>query len=350
MTSLLGVDGGNTKTIALVATGDGTIVGAGRAGCSDVHMAVSEHAALSELDRAVDAALRQAGASPRDLLSAAFCMAGADWPADYEFVRAELRKRGFGPSTIVENDVVGALRAGTGDGVGVVVALGTGSAIGARNSNGDTWCAGFWQQPLGGAEIGRKAVQAACRAELGIDPPTQLSQNIAAHFNVADIDDVLRCLYVRQDWSEDGATMSALAPLVFDAAAEGDSAARSIIDDTGRIAADFIGAAARKVGLKLDETAVVLAGGLFRHESDLLGEAIRRHAQVPPARLVRNHNEPALGALMLALEAAGIAITPTVAARIEITQPPASMFATRPDAMPAAVTEPKAMHPKEIHA
>ena len=350
MDLVLGLDGGNTKTIALVATRDGTIVGAGRAGCSDVHMAVSEHAALSELDRAVDAALRQAGARPGDLRSSAFCMAGADWPEDYEFLRAQLRKRGFGPTPIVENDVVGALRAGTIDGVGVVVALGTGSAIGARNSNGDTWCAGFWQQPLGGAEIGRKAVQAACRSKLGIDPPTQLSQSIAAHFDVADMDAVLRCLYVRQDWAEDGATMSALAPLVFDAAIEGDDAARSIISETGRIAADFIGAAARKVGLKIGETTVVLAGGLFRHESDLLGEAVRRHSQIAPARLVRNRNEPALGALMLALEAADIAITPAVAARIETTQPPASLFATRPDTMPAVVTEPKAMHSEEIHA
>jgi N-acetylglucosamine kinase-like BadF-type ATPase len=43
---LLGVDGGNTKTIALVARSDGAIVGAGRAGCSDVYGAASEEAAL----------------------------------------------------------------------------------------------------------------------------------------------------------------------------------------------------------------------------------------------------------------------------------------------------------------
>ena len=33
---VLGVDGGNTKTIAIIATGGGTVVGAGRAGGSDI--------------------------------------------------------------------------------------------------------------------------------------------------------------------------------------------------------------------------------------------------------------------------------------------------------------------------
>src|SRR2546426_11971918 len=36
---VLGVDGGNTKTIALVASLDGAILGAGRGGCGDIYNA-----------------------------------------------------------------------------------------------------------------------------------------------------------------------------------------------------------------------------------------------------------------------------------------------------------------------
>src|SRR5205807_10529707 len=36
---VLAVDGGNTKTIALVAALDGTILGAGRGGCADIYNA-----------------------------------------------------------------------------------------------------------------------------------------------------------------------------------------------------------------------------------------------------------------------------------------------------------------------
>src|SRR6185312_1179927 len=37
MSYVLGVDAGNTKTVALVARLDGTVVGAGRAGCGDIY-------------------------------------------------------------------------------------------------------------------------------------------------------------------------------------------------------------------------------------------------------------------------------------------------------------------------
>ena len=39
MQCVLAVDGGNTKTIAIVAALDGTILGAGRGGCGDIYNA-----------------------------------------------------------------------------------------------------------------------------------------------------------------------------------------------------------------------------------------------------------------------------------------------------------------------
>ena len=50
---VLGCDGGNTKTIALVAAPSGEILGWGRAGSSDVH---DNPAAIDELRAAVRAA------------------------------------------------------------------------------------------------------------------------------------------------------------------------------------------------------------------------------------------------------------------------------------------------------
>ena len=57
MTYILGVDGGNTKTIALVARMDGTVVGAGRGGCGDIYGAAGPAGAIAEIERAVLAAL-----------------------------------------------------------------------------------------------------------------------------------------------------------------------------------------------------------------------------------------------------------------------------------------------------
>ena len=90
---LLGVDGGNTKCIALVAHRDGTIVGAGRAGCSDIYAVDEPETALAEIDLAVASALASAGASTDDVEAAGFSLAGADWPEDYDLLRCELSRR-----------------------------------------------------------------------------------------------------------------------------------------------------------------------------------------------------------------------------------------------------------------
>ena len=64
MSLVLGVDGGNTKTVALVAQADGTVVGAGRAGCADIYGAVSPEAAIDAVAGAAQSALEAAAARP----------------------------------------------------------------------------------------------------------------------------------------------------------------------------------------------------------------------------------------------------------------------------------------------
>ena len=69
------------------------IVGAGRAGCSDIYAVDEPETALAEIDRAVSSALASAGASTDDVEAAGFSLAGADWPEDHAFLRGELSRR-----------------------------------------------------------------------------------------------------------------------------------------------------------------------------------------------------------------------------------------------------------------
>jgi N-acetylglucosamine kinase-like BadF-type ATPase len=79
---LLGVDGGNTKTIAAAASSDGTILGSGRVlRGSDIH-AVPVDQALAVYDEAAGLALGAVPTDPRPPVLAAFSLAGADWPED----------------------------------------------------------------------------------------------------------------------------------------------------------------------------------------------------------------------------------------------------------------------------
>src|ERR671924_198082 len=113
---VLGVDGGNTKTIALVASLDGTILGAGRGGCGDIYNAGagtdgqdSAAAAVANIEYAVQSALQAGQVKASDLAIGVFSMAGADWPEDFVYLQTEMEARRFGRTILVQNDALGVL-------------------------------------------------------------------------------------------------------------------------------------------------------------------------------------------------------------------------------------------------
>src|SRR6187549_866822 len=89
---VLGLDGGNTKSVAIVAGLDGMVLGTGRAGCGDIH-GVPVEAAIGELTTAIDGAIHEAGGSRDDVVAAGCSLAGADWPEDVVLLEAEIRQR-----------------------------------------------------------------------------------------------------------------------------------------------------------------------------------------------------------------------------------------------------------------
>jgi N-acetylglucosamine kinase-like BadF-type ATPase len=330
MSCIVGVDGGNTKTIALVATADGKIIGAGRGGCSDIYNAVSVQAALDEVERAVNRALAAAGQARAYIDAACFCLAGADWPEDYAFLHSAMAQFGFGRRISIHNDSMGALRAGTTDGVGVIISCGTGIAIAARNQDGLFWQTGFWVEPLGGTEMGNQALRAVYRSELGVDPPTSMTGPVLRHFQQNGVEDLLRRFTLRGTMPPGNIEVSKLAPVVLDEAEAGDAAAAFIVQQHGLRLAEYALAAARKAGLDGATFPLVLNGGIFRHRGTGLVDAIVAHLApvYPDVQPARSRHEPAVGALLLALEAAGVTVTDAVMSRVEQSLPSSGLFRT----------------------
>ena len=106
----LGVDGGQTKTIALACGRDGRISGHARSGCSDVYSVVDPALAIDEVARAASVAIAAAGGG--DVQCAYYSLSGADWPVDIAFYAAELDRRVPAARTVVVNDAIGAIRCG----------------------------------------------------------------------------------------------------------------------------------------------------------------------------------------------------------------------------------------------
>ncbi len=326
---VLGVDAGNTKTIALVARTDGPIVGAGRGGCGDVYGENGVDGALAAVAEAVESALGAAAVRRHDLTVGLFSMAGADWPEDVDFLLAAMGERGFGRTVRVVNDAIGALRAGSADGTGVVVACGTGIAIGARAADGRAWHSGFWAEPHGSQELARRTFRAVLHAELGIEPPTSLTGQVIGFLGRRGVEDALHLLTAR-DAVVRPRDLAGLSRVLLDEAAGGDAVARRIVAEQGTVLGDYAVAAARRVGIDGTAFTLVLTGGVFRHPACQLAEAVvaRVRTASPAARSVRGGFEPAVGALFLALEIAGIPIDEALLTRLVPTIPAASFFAT----------------------
>jgi N-acetylglucosamine kinase-like BadF-type ATPase len=327
---LLGIDGGNTKSIALVAAQDGTIAGAGRSpGSSDIH-AEPVDVAIGRLEAAADAALRAAGAGDSVIAAAGFSLAGADWPEDVALLRSRLAQRW--PADVVVNDAVGALRAAIPHGPGVVVVCGTGAATAARGADGRTWHSSFWQETQGAHELGVRALQAVVRSELGIDPPTALTSRVPAALGEPDVAALLHRLTGRS--TRGRGEQAALAAVLLDAADLGDRAAVAIAREHGASLGRMALAAARRVGIDGQPFALALAGGVIRHSGRTLRDAIvgTVQAAAPGTTVVTPTLEPAVGALLLAFDLARIPVTRAVDARLRATLPPVELWDTRPAA------------------
>lgn len=316
MRCVLAVDGGNSKTLALVATLDGTILSVERGGCGDIYNAEPREtapdptaAALENVERAVTAALHMAHAMPADIAASIFNMAGADWPEDIAFWRDTMTERGMGEQVIAQNDALGVLYLGSPGAVGVSIVCGTGAATGARSRDGRVWHSSYWQDEWHGAtHLGQKTLFAVYRSELGLEPPTTLTQRVLTHFEAPTVEDVLHRFHNRQHTSPED--IGRLTPILLDEADAGDALALRVVREHGAGLGGIATVAIHKVGLEAEAFPLVLSGGVFRHPTTVLEDAIvasvRRSA--PEAHPMRSLTEPIIGVLLQALHTAGVTV------------------------------------------
>jgi N-acetylglucosamine kinase-like BadF-type ATPase len=340
MQYILGVDGGNTKTIAIVAALDGTILGTGRGGCGDIYNASidgtnfldSASAAIANIEYAVETALKAAQVKATDLVTAVFNMAGADWPEDFTLLETAMKLRGYGRSLTVQNDAMGVLHAGVTDNIGVSVICGTGGATGARGPDGRIWHSSMWQNHVQGSfQMSRKAFDAVIRSELGIEPPTKLKQCFLDYFGLDNVEEMLHLFTGRIQ--RPAKRIDGLTRFLLDEAEAGDVLARHIVLEHGKAMGDYAVAASRFVGLEGTSFSLVLAGGVFRHPSTLLADTIIERVQLssPEVRPKHSRFEPIIGVLFSALEAAGISVNEELLIRLVPTLPSSEFFATTLD-------------------
>ena len=299
---LLGADGGNTKTVAVVVTGDGEVLGSGRGGCGDIHNARGPEAAVEEIVNAAGAALDASGVAAADVAAAAFSLAGADWPEDFEYLRRELRGRlALSDDPEIVNDAVGGLRSGTDDMVGVAVVIGTYSAVSGRNAAGELFHLGFWPESTGAYALGSQALAAIWRHMLGLGPETSLLGRALDRWSCANAEELLHVL-TRIGGPEESEA-GRFADAVLDEAEAGDRVARTIVQTVAGRMGDYARVCAARTGQLGAPFPLVLCGSVVRHPSPLMRSVLL--SRIPDGQPLYPDVEPVAGAVLLAADRVG---------------------------------------------
>lgn len=323
---VLGVDGGTTKTIALVADEAGHIVGAAR-GTGSNWTGPDVERPMSIVIETVRRALQQANLGGADVAVGVFALAGADWPEDYVRRQVVLERAGVVRRVIVKNDALAGWRAGTRERYGIVIAAGTGTNTAVVTPDGREWCYGYYARYGGGHDIGEEAISAVLRQEDGRGTPTVLTPLVLERLGYPTAEALMRGLVAREIPAE---RVLSLCPLVFEAAYNGDEVAAEILVRQGLALAEYATALIRRFNMTKLEFDVVLAGSVFKGRGPLLVDTITQaiHRVAPRARVVRQRLEPAAGAVLLAYDALDVRVTDEMFSNLERTMPPPDFFAT----------------------
>jgi glucosamine kinase len=306
MRFVVGVDGGGSRTRAVVADESGTAVGSAEGGPSAVRPGDVERSASTIAAVVADALAATEGADTApSVLSVGVAGVGRE-PERLELERA-LVARGLADEVVVQPDAVVALEDAFGDGAGILLIAGTGSVAYGRGPTGIMARCGGWGPVCGdegsGVWIGRRALSVVTAAADGREPETALTGVVVTAAEVSSVEELI-------GWAAKAtpADLASLAPVVLQCADSGDARATAIASFATEELTLHVVALARR--LFTDERAgapVALAGGLLARRSPLRTRVEHRlKSAVPGAQLDPREIDPVRGAVRLALRTAGI--------------------------------------------
>lgn len=304
----LGIDGGGTGTRAFLADETGRIIATGEAGLSNLHHATDEEV-RAHLNSAFSSVFR--AVKPTECVSVFAGMAGvtvASTAARFEKLICDC---GLPHAKIgVDHDIRIALAGGLGGKPGIALIVGTGSSCYGRNSAGQTFQTGGYGSLVAdegsGYWLSLNAMIVATRMADGRLPDSPLRLAVFEWLGIHDVSEILKRLY------EDGISrtdIAAFAPEVVRFAEQGDAAAVSILESGAEELASMVEANHRRLRTGHGPD-LAITGGLGTAHTiyrSKLEAALR--LCLPDIVINELYMSPTAGAVMLAMQQAGVEIT-----------------------------------------
>ena len=294
---ILGVEGGGTKTAWVLVE---TLTGADVPGCefrvidqgklppSNFRLTTSERLRLilAELPKQIDVA--------------GVFLAGCATEEDRRLLEQMCLEVWPNAKIVTGSDRDSGLAAALDHGDGIVVNAGSGSSVTGRRGD-RIERAGGWGHILGDAGGGYflsiQALRLILREHDLHQSEMQFTAKILHALSLNNFDELVRWVQ-----TADKMDIAMLAPVVFEAATEGDARMMEIIEEGARVLCEYTEAVASRLHLLAPK--VVLMGGLFYRDS-LYTHTFRRRLKknLPDARVATAARAPELGAAWLATEA-----------------------------------------------
>src|SRR5215212_8197788 len=274
MDYILGVDGGGTKTLALLGDLDGNILARGLSGPSNYN-AVGFHTACLALADAISMARKDYSG---EITSLCLGLAGAGRKEDSERFENWAVNKFPKTAVTVTSDAEILLMAGSPSGPALALICGTGSIVYGQTVTGELIRAGGWGYLFGdegsGYAIGIAALRAVIQAHDGRGPETLLSELVLKRYGLHQPPELVRAVYGSES-PRPG--VAALSNLVEQASGRADPVAIAILEDSSRELARAIAALYPKLGTST--VPLIITGGTILH-GRYLKKAFHRACEV----------------------------------------------------------------------
>ncbi|MBI4430035.1 MAG: hypothetical protein HY562_13055 [Ignavibacteriales bacterium] len=307
---VIGMDGGGTKTAAMLADMNGAVRMEVVGGPSNFQMIGVERAS-DTLYGLIESCCTKAGVACEEVVAIVAGLTGAGRQSDKDRMREGFRafagqKGSDLESIIIESDARIALEGAFRGRPGIVLIAGTGSIAFAKDTQGTIHRVGGWGRMLGdegsGYAIGRDGLNAVTKHLDGRGKPTLLTSLVAEKFGFTPQERIIAAVY-RENFD-----IASVAPLVLETASKRDSLCVRIIDNAAeelykhaRALTSQLKSLANKKGQRIPLTFIgSLAGGENMLSKLLKG---RISAKLKRVKIVRPEASPAYGAVLMALDA-----------------------------------------------
>lgn len=265
---ILGIDGGGTKTTALIADEYGNVYSQAITGRSNPNTLSQE-----QFEQVMGDLLHQLRENNEDIFNRIeVCFAGMAGVG--ESGRDEQMKSLFfqhlpkNSTVIVQNDAVNALYSGTLGSPGIVQIAGTGAITIGLNENNKMVRVGGWgylfDDEGSGFYLGNEALRAVFQHHDGRGIETALTDAILRHFEVMNVPNLIEKIYGKEH------PRSVIAPIsqyVVKQAELGDHVANTIIENACERMMHSIKTCHNQLFDSDHQTSIILSGGVFTNDA-----------------------------------------------------------------------------------